>query len=403
MALLRSFRALRPEISRVGRVAAVPYDVVNLAEARALAKSNPWSLLHVSRAEIDLPDDTDPYSNTVYEQAELNFKRLIEQCPLVLEDSPHLYLYRVIMAEHVQTGIVGCFSIDEYDSDRIKKHEKTRKAKEDDRTRHIRQLAAQTGPVFLTYPGVPEIDQEVDVLQALPPLYDFTADDHVRHTVWKIQDCSKIQKLFLNKVPTLYIADGHHRAAAASRVRSERVESKTTSLHGDEYQSFLAVAFPVSQLKIMPYHRVIKDLAGFSEAQLIDQVARWFEFTSGDPTLPDAGEFGMYLGGRWYRLKPKTGQKGRLDVETLQELILAPLLRIQDPRSDERIDFVGGIRGTSELEKRVNQRQAAVAFALHPTKIQDVMDIADRGGIMPPKSTWFEPKLRDGLLIHTLR
>jgi uncharacterized protein (DUF1015 family) len=315
------------------------------------------------------------------------------------------------MGNQQQVGIVGCFSIDEYDSNQIKKHEKTRREKEDDRTRHILELSAQTGPVFLTYRNVDEIDTQVAKIQKEEsPQYQFTAVDGVVHTVWEIPNPETFVELFSERVNALYIADGHHRAASASRTRAEMAcqnkNHQGHSSHGgnEEYNFFLAVAFPDNQLRILPYHRVVKDLNGMSESKYLERIMEVFQIMPGDSALPSRGEFGMYLQGRWYRLIPHSSSlQGQLDVTVLQELLLQPILGIGDPRVDKRIDFVGGIRGTAELERLVNQGVAAVAFSLHPTQLKDVMDVSDQGGIMPPKSTWFEPKLRDGLFCHLLK
>ncbi len=407
MSLIRPFRALRPVKEKVSLVAAVPYDVVNQKEALLIAKDNPYSFLHVSRPDIDLPATTDPYSSEVYERGAKNFKWLTHECPLLREEEPSLYVYQLTMGQHEQTGIAGCFSLDEYDSNLIKKHELTRQVKEEDRTRHILKLSAQTGPAFLAYRRVVEIDREVDKIKTHSPIYHFTTSDGITHTLWKISDPTVFVKLFDARISALYIADGHHRAAAASRVRKTLATQNPNHSGSEDYNFVFAVAFPDNQLNVLPYHRVIKDLKGMTPSQFLEKVQSLFEIQSGSASLPQSGEFGMYLVGNWYRIhsnvqKIKGQTKGQLDVSILQEALLKPILGILDPRTDPRIDFVGGIRGTSELEKMINSGEGAVAFSVHPTKIQDVMEVSDAGGIMPPKSTWFEPKLRDGILSHLL-
>jgi uncharacterized protein (DUF1015 family) len=407
MSIIRPFRALRPSSSNVDRVSAVPYDVVNTEEARTLAAGNPLSFLHVSRAEIDLPPATDPYSPAVYEKALENFTNLRRSAPLVVEDAPAVYFYRLKMGNHYQTGLAACYSIDEYDTDLIKKHEKTRRDKEDDRTRHIGTLRAQTGPVFLTYRHSAAVDAVAGKVTGGAPLFDFESADHVRHTLWKVTgaDLEAVTRAF-GELPCLYIADGHHRAASASRTRKYLAEqSPATGL--DEANWMLAVAFPDNQTQILPYNRVVKDLAGKAPEVFLAELKQRVAVAAGTPTPTKKSEVGMYLGGQWYtlRLEAPTGSTdvgSTLDVSLLQDQVLSPLLGVGDPRTDKRIDFVGGIRGTSELEKLVNGGKAAVAFSLFPVGVGDLMRIADAGEIMPPKSTWFEPKLRDGLLSHLI-
>ena len=407
MAIIHPFQALRPTPANVDRIAAVPYDVVSTEEARALAAGNPLSFLHISRAEIDLPPDTDPYSDAVYAKALENFNRLRREAPLVQEAVPALYFYRLIMGGHAQTGLVAGYSVDEYDRDLIKKHERTRRDKEDDRTRHIATLRAQTGPVFLTYRASKAVDAVADRVTACPPLFDFTAPDGIRHTVWTITgaDLAAVVDAF-DQLPWLYIADGHHRAASAARTRKALAERGVRS---DEADWFQAVAFPDDQVNVLPYNRVVKDLAGLSPQAFLADVGTRFTVRAGVPSPAGKGEASMYLGGTWYlvrladKAQPASGNViDNLDVSLLQEHLLAPVLKIADPRTDRRIDFVGGIRGTGELEKLVDQGKAAVAFSLFPVRVDDLMRIADAGGIMPPKSTWFEPKLRDGLLSHLI-
>jgi len=402
MATLRPFAALRPTPDRAASVCSVPYDVVSTAEARALAAGNPLSFLHVSRPEIGLPEGTDPHADLVYETARRNFETLRREAPLTLEASPSLYVYRLRLGDHAQTGIAGCCSIDEYDRDLIRKHERTRQDKEDDRTRHMVTLRSQTGPVFLTYRAVPAIDALVGEATATPALFDVTAPDGVVHTLWRAADVAtrRLSELF-GEVPLLYIADGHHRAASASRARA--------LLRTDESGSFLSVLFPSDQLRILAYNRVVKDLSGRTPAKFLAELKAALPVRDGAPPEPARrGEVSMYLEGRWHgvRLSPG-GENGRgdtsfLDVSRLQERVLEPLLGIGDVRTDARIDFVGGIRGTAELARLVDSGRAAVAFSMHPVSLDDLMAVSDAGGIMPPKSTWFEPKLRDGFLCHMI-
>lgn len=403
MALIYPFAALRPVPQAAARVAAVPYDVVNTDEARALAQANPLSFLHVSRAEIDLPAGTDPYSEVIYARAMENFNTLRERAPLVVEETPSLYVYQLHMGPHVQTGIAGAFSIDEYDRDIIKKHEKTRPDKEDDRTRHMIAIGAQTGPVFLTYKASPAVDQAVSaIVSSAPPLFDLTAPDHVRHMIWRVPE-SDVEAIVdgFAAIPYLYIADGHHRAASAARTRRALAERGP-----GEHDRVLAVAFPDNQMQVLPYNRTVADLHGLSVEAFLTAVRERFSVTDGGPTTPRAkGQVAMYVGGKWYTidLGPATGDPSEgLDVSRLQTGLLTPVLGIGDPRTDKRIDFIGGIRGTDELVRLVDNDRAAVAFSLYPVSVDDLMHIADAGGIMPPKSTWFEPKLRDGLLSHII-
>ena len=402
MAALFPFRALRPTPAAASDVAAVPYDVVTRDEAASIAHGNPLSFLHVSRAEIDVAAGTDPYADEVYEQAARNFRALQAAAPLVTEDVPSLYVYRLKMGQHEQTGIAACFSLDDYDTDIIKKHERTRRDKEDDRTRHMLAIGAQTGPVFLTYRAAPHVSDLVDQTVGTEPLFDFMASDHIGHTVWKVRD--RDRNRFVDAfaaVPTLYIADGHHRAASAARARKQR---RSTAGAG-EWDKFLGVAFPHDQVQILAYNRIIKDLAGALPASVLSRLRERFAITPGPSRPVRRGDVSMYLDGVWYTIElgepsPSGPIAGRLDVDLLQELILAPVLGIGDVRTDKRIDFVGGARGTEFLEQSVSSGRAAVAFSLYPVSVDDLMAISDAGGIMPPKSTWFEPKLRDGLLSH---
>jgi uncharacterized protein (DUF1015 family) len=410
MATLHPFRALRPLESAAARIAAVPYDVVNTEEARALAGDNPLSFLRVSRAEVELPPSADPYSDAVYERAAANFGRLRESS-LVVEDEPSVYFYRLRMGAHTQTGLAACFSIDEYDRDIIKKHERTRRDKEDDRTRHMLALGAQTGPVFLTYRAAADITRVADRVTSGEPLFDFVAPDEVRHTIWRVDGPDRDALVIaFAAVPSLYIADGHHRAASAARASAEmrsRGLSGASLGDGADASTMLAVAFPHDQAQILPYHRTVKDLGGMTPDDFIRVLRERFDVAPGPAAPARRGEISMYLGGTWYTLRPRVAPDpsdpiGSLDVSVLQDQLLAPVLKIEDVRSDKRIDFVGGARGTGELERLVDSGKAAVAFSLYPVAVSDLIAVSDAGAIMPPKSTWFEPKLRDGLLIHLI-
>jgi uncharacterized protein (DUF1015 family) len=406
MAVIRPFRAVRPDADVAASVSSVPYDVVSTDEARQLASGNPLSFLHVTRSEIDLPPGADPYSPAVYAKAAENFAALRDRAPLVTEAEPSLYLYRLRMGDHVQTGVAGCFSVDEYERDIIKKHERTRRDKEDDRTRHIIELRAQTGVVFLTYKASPAVADIASVMTAEGPLYDFTAPDGVHHTIWKAdaRQSAQLMDVFA-RIPALYIADGHHRAASAARARDELRERGSV---GDA-DTFIAVAFPDDQVQILPYNRTVADLAGHTPAGFLATLReRRIPVQDGGPRPPAKRHVSMYLDGRWYDVDlteappADRSHAAALDVARLQHNVLEPVLGIGDVRTDKRIDFVGGARGADALAAAVNQGRAAVAFAMYPVSIDDLISISDEGGIMPPKSTWFEPKLRDGLLIHVI-
>jgi uncharacterized protein (DUF1015 family) len=403
MAALAPFRALRPALPAAAQVAAVPYDVVTTDEARARAAGNPLSFLHVSRAEIDLPDGSDPHGDSVYALAKKNFERLKREAPFLVEGAPRLYVYRLRLGNHSQAGLAGCFSVDEYERSIIRKHEHTRPDKEDDRTRHLLELRAQTGPVFLTYRTRPTIDALIDGVLSTAPEYDFTAVDGVQHTLWTIEPTEALQLVTaFEAVPALYIADGHHRAASAARARRELAGPNQTP---GEWDWFLAVAFPDVQVQILPYNRVVEDLAGMSPDEFMRALQARFQVRNGPASPARRGEVALFLAGQWHTIvlgePPVTARpEDRLDVMRLQDAVLTPLLGINDVRTDKRIDFVGGSRGTAELEMRVRSGAGAVAFSLYPVDVQDLMTISDAGGIMPPKSTWFEPKLRDGLLSH---
>jgi uncharacterized protein (DUF1015 family) len=389
-------------------VASVPYDVVNTDEARALAEGNPLSFLHVSRPEIDLPAGTDIHSDAVYRKAVENFETLIAGCPLEKEAEPSLYLYRLVMGQHEQVGIVAVCSIDEYDNGTIRKHERTRRDKEDDRTRHMLMLKAQTGPVFLTYRQQDAIDQQVAAALAGEPLYDLTAADGVRHTIWRLAQTDALVRSF-ESVPLLYIADGHHRAASASRARAELQQQSFGHTGQEDYNYVLTVIFPDSQVQILAYNRTVHDLNGLTKEEFLDELRSQFTVSeNANPEPPQRGHWSMYLDGKWYglQLSPAStqpaGTVASLDVSILQDRLLDPILGIKDVRTDKRIDFIGGLRGTKELERLVNEGKAAVAFSLYPTTVAELLMVSDANEIMPPKSTWFEPKLRDGLLIHTI-
>ncbi len=407
MAELRAFRALRPRSDMAARVASVPYDVVDTAEARELAEGNRYSFLHVVRPEIDLPEETGIHDDAVYEQAPRSLARLIEEGALFRDDEPALYLYRQIMDGHAQIGVVGCASVDEYDRDLVKKHEKTRPDKEDDRTRHVLTLSAHAGPVFLTYRGTERIDAAVaSVVESEEPIYDFVAPDGVSHTVWRVSDPAELEAAFA-EVPATYVADGHHRAASASRARAARREEASDFTGEEEVNFFLTVLFPGNQLRILPYNRVVHDLMDASPAEFLERLGRVMTVTPGGSPSPDRkGLFAMYLDGAWYQVEaPREAVEAddpvdALDAAILQDLVLRPLLGIDNPRTSSRITFVGGIRGTEELERRVEANGGGVAFSLFPVSMDELMAVADAGLVLPPKSTWFEPKLRSGLLVH---
>ncbi len=404
MATLKPFAALRPNPHQASQICELPYDVMNSDEARAMAEGNPFSFLHVSKPEIDLEPGTDVYSDAVYAKGAENFRLLREQGALVQDEQPGYYLYRQIMNGHVQVGLVAVASCVEYDDETIKKHELTRPAKENDRVRHIEALNSQTGPVFLTYRARPSIDALVERIIGLEPDIDFTADDGVQHTSWNIFNSDDIEFLQgeFEGIDCLYIADGHHRSAAASRVHAARNGAGQSGY-------FLTVTFPHNQMNILAYNRVVKDLNGLSEAAFLESIETVFETREGEGGKCGAkNELGLYLGGTWRHLVVKEAfskadsPMNELDVAILQNHFLQPVMDIDDPRTSDRIDFIGGIRGTAELERLVDCGDYACAFSMHPTSIDDLMAIADAGGIMPPKSTWFEPKLRDAMFCHMI-
>lgn len=404
MATLKPFAALRPQPELAAQICELPYDVMSSEEAREMAAGNPLSFLHVSKPEIDLPAGTDLYSPAVYAKGKENFARLIAQGALKQDEKPNFYLYRQIMGGHAQVGLVAAASCEEYLANIIKKHEFTRPDKEDDRVRHIETLNSQTGPVFLTYRAVEAFDVFVAKKIAETPAVDFTGKDGVRHTSWTISRAEDIQFVATQfaQIPFLYIADGHHRSAAAGRVFKSRIGAGHSG-------QFLAVIFPHNQMQILPYNRVLKDLNGLTAEQLLAKFAAVFDIKpGGSPKPARKHELGFYLNGKWSTLTFKSQFTAtndpieRLDVTILQKQILAPVFGIDDPRTSKRINFVGGIRGTAELEKLVNSGEYACAFSMFPTSIEDLMEIADAGGIMPPKSTWFEPKLRDAMFCHLI-
>ena len=404
MAIVKPFAALRPKPDLAARICELPYDVMSSAEAREMAAGNPWSFLHVSKPEIDLPPATDLYAPAVYAKGKENFDRLRAEGALRQDDQPCLYLYRQIMGQHSQLGLVAAASCEEYLQNKIKKHELTRPDKEDDRVRHIETLNSQTGPVFLTYRAVGSLDELLRRRAEGAADIDFTAPDGVRHTAWVISspaDIARIEELFA-AVPTLYIADGHHRSAAAARVYQTRGGAGRSGF-------FLAVLFPHDQMQILPYNRVLQDLHGHSSAGLLEKLDAVFILREPGAARPTRKhELGFYLEGQWRTLHVRAAfatssdPVETLDVTLLQKYVLGPLLGIDDPRTSQRIQFVGGIRGTAELEKRVESGAGACAFSMFPTGIEDLTAIADAGGIMPPKSTWFEPKLRDAMFCHLI-
>ncbi|MEA2004748.1 MAG: DUF1015 family protein [Acidobacteriota bacterium] len=413
MAIIRKFKALRPRKGLEKQVASYPYDVLNSEEARALAKDNPYSFLHIVKPEIDLPKGTDLYSQAVYEKAKENIKKFIKEGILIQENAPKLYIYRQVMDGREQYGMVGCVSAEEYDRDLIKKHEHTRRAKEEDRMKHIEMTNVHAGPVFLTYKAKDTIDNLVADVVKNEPIYDFVASDGIQHTVWIIEDDTLSDKIIeeFKKLDCLYVADGHHRSASGTRVAKKRKEANPNHTGDEEYNYFLAVLFPHNQLHIMDYNRVVKSLNGHTEEELFKALDKIFtvEKIRGEKYKPrKKGEVGMYFDGQWYKLtiRPEkvdiTDPVNSLDTAFLQNNLLRPFFGIEDPRTSDEIDFIGGIRGLDELERLVDSGKFKVAFAMYPTSIQELMAIADSGRVMPPKSTWFEPKLRSGLLVHSL-
>ena len=412
MAILRPFQAIRPQASLAGRVAALPYDVINSQEAREAVKGNPYSFLHVDKAEIDLDASIDIYDQQVYKKAAENLSQMAEKGVCLQEETPCFYIYQQEMDGRTQNGIVGCASIDDYLQNHIKKHELTRADKEADRIRHVDICDANTGPIFLTYRAVPEISARVELwIRNHEPVYDFIAEDGIGHRVWVVdsqQEIAFFAEAFC-QVPDFYIADGHHRAASAVKVGQKRRQEHPDYTGEEEFNYFLSVLFPDEQLRILDYNRVVHDLNGMEKEEFLEKLGMSYECqkVQGPCRPQEKHTMGMYLDGQWYHCRARAGSfspddpVGRLDVSILQNQILTPLLGIEDPRTSSRIEFVGGIRGLKELEKMVDGGMA-VAFAMYPTGLDDLMEIADGGHIMPPKSTWFEPKLRSGLFIHRL-
>ncbi len=412
MPLIRSFAGLRPAEGFADDVLAPPYDVLNSEEARARTENHPWSFLHVSKAEIDFPAGIDPYDPSVYEKAAENLERMMDQDVLARDGQDCFYVYQIIMGSHVQTGLVAAASVHAYDNDRIKKHEFTRPAKEDDRVRQIDALNAQTGPVFLVYRASEAVDGILSQAAGTDPDMDVTADDGIRHMLWVIDDAGRIGKLneAFEVMDALYVADGHHRSAAASRVAAARKENNPDHTGEEAYNYFLTVIFPHDQMQILDYNRVVTDLNGLPEDAFLARLDKAFSVQPSKVSVKpkSVAEFGMYLPRRWFRLQlksdliPADDPVARLDVSLLAGNLIEPVLGISDPRRDARIDFVGGIRGLEELEKRVDSGEMAVAFSMCPTGMEDLMAVADAGEVMPPKSTWFEPKLADGVVSHLL-
>lgn len=415
MAIIKPFKAVRPKPELAHLVAAKPYDVLNSDEARKEAEGNPFSFYHVAKAEIDLDPKIDIHSQPVYDKGKENFLKMLNEGILFQDDTEKYYVYKLVMGDISQTGLVAASSIHDYFGDIIKKHELTRPEKEIDRIMHFKAVGAHTEPVFLTYPDVPEINTLINKVTETSPEYDFVADDGVNHTLWVIHDTNiinSITRLFKEKVPFTYIADGHHRSASSAKIGKEMAENNPEHTGEEEYNYFLTVIFPSSHLSIIDYNRVVKDLNNHMVESFLNKLEKVMivEKTGSTDCKPkNMHEFGMYLEGEWYKLIAREGTFNPndpldvLDVNILQKNVLAPILGILDPRTDQRIDFVGGIRGLKELEKRVNSGEMKVAFALYPVTIQQLIDIADSGKIMPPKSTWFEPKLRSGLFVHCLK
>lgn len=412
MPVFRPFKAFRPKSELAGKIAAYPYDVVNSDEAREIVKDNPLSFLRVGKPEVDLDKSVDLYSDQVYKKGKENLHKLIDDGNLIEDSEESLYIYAQTMDGRTQYGLVGCAAVQDYWDDKIKKHEFTRKKKEEDRCNHVRVTNSHSGPIFLTYKDNTEIDAIVAEVTKNKPDNDHTADDGIRHTSWLLTNKDHIAKIqsILGGVDSFYVADGHHRSAAAAIVGKERAEANPNHTGDEEYNFFLAVLFPASQLYILDYNRVVKDLNGLSESEFFDKIKENFsiEEVSEKHSPKEKAEFGLYMDKKWYKLTANDKLKAindpvnSLDVALLQNYLLTPALGIEDPRTDERIDFVGGIRGLKELERRVDSGEMKLAISMYPTSIEELMAIADAGKVMPPKSTWFEPKLRDGLFVHFL-
>ena len=403
---VKAFKAWRPMAGKAEQVASVPYDVVDAEQAAKLAEGNPDSFLHVVRAEIDLPEGTNPYSDLVYDTAKANLQRLMDEGILIREEEPAIYLYSQQMGDHIQFGIVATCHVSDYEEGNIKIHEKTRRVKEEDRIRYVNTQNANTGPVFLAYRDSAEINALVDEAKAGEPLYAFTAEDNVKHTVWKFDDAVALEAAF-GDIPATYVADGHHRSASAAKVGAMRREANPNHTGDEPYNYFLAVMFPESALKILAYNRVILSVPGTQDDFFKALESKFLLEDNGISKPRHAGEICMYINGAWSTLTPKqipeaSDPVAALDVSILQNEVLAPILGIADPRESNDIDFIGGIRGTEELEKWVDSGRAALAFSMYPTSMEQLFSVADAGMLMPPKSTWFEPKLRSGLLVNTL-
>lgn len=396
MAILHPFRAVRPDPSVVADVACVPYDVINAAEARTMAQGKPLSFLHVIRPEIDLPEGTDEHEDAVYETGGNNLRAFVDATYTMREPDPSVYMYRLVMDGRAQTGIFGCVSVDDYDSDVILKHEKTRPSKEDDRTRHILAQGAHAEPIMLTFRDSDAVTGLMETCEQDAPLYDLTTDDGVRHTLWRFAAAQPVVEAFAG-IDRLYVADGHHRCKAASRAAAE--------MNGEEVRYFPAVLFPMGMMQIMPYNRIVRRVPGGVGAFMRTLEERFGLTRDPAPSPRNPGNVSVYAAGRWSSLRlPESGRTGatdKLDVGRLTEFVLEPLLGITDPRTDANIDFVGGIRGTDELERLVDSGAAEIAFSMYPTSIEQLVEVSDAGLLMPPKSTWFEPKLRSGFLVHT--
>lgn len=411
MHLIQPFTGLRPRPERAAEVIAPPYDVLDTAEARARAAGKPWSFLHISKPEIDLPPDTDPHAPAVYAKGAQNLAGMLAAGILTRDAQPCYYVYRLTMGGHVQTGVAAAASIAAYDANRIRRHELTRPEKENDRVHQIDALNAQTGPVLMAYPDAPRVDELLAEAAAGSPDVDVTADDGIVHRLWVVRDARTVATLTaaFDAMSALYIADGHHRSAAASRVAAARRAANPRHTGEESYERFLSVIFPAHGLRILDYNRVVADLGGLALPDFLSRVGERFAVASSSTAVrPErSGEFGLYVDRRWYRLtihpeRLPAGAEARLDVSLLSDHLLAPVLGIHDLRRDKRIDFIGGMRGLGELERRVDTGGMAAAFALFPTRMGDLMAVADAGGVMPPKSTWFEPKLADGMVSHVL-
>lgn len=403
---IRPFHAIRPPPARAAEVASLPYDVGELADARREAQANAASFLHVERPEVDLPDAFDPATGLHHRTAAANLRRFLREGLLARDPEPALYVYELALGRHRQTGVLTTCHIDDYFQDVIKKHEKTKKPTEDDRTQHVLQVGAQTGPIFLIHRDQPAVDALVGRARQGTPLYDFTAPDGIRHTVWRLTQADELVRAF-TQIPVAYVADGHHRAAAAARAGQERRAAEPHARGDEEYNWFLAVLFPASQLQVLAYNRCLLDLNGLDLAAFLREVRERFQVTEGASPRPAAPRhISMCLGGRWYGLTwapdPQADPVSALDVSVLQNRLLGPVLGIADPRNNSRIEYVGGFQSVEELQRRIAGGRAAVGFSVHPTTVHELMAISDAGQIMPPKSTWFEPKLRSGLFVHAL-